>query len=196
MAKRSKQKRIGRQASQPSTTRWSLWAGLGALTVVALLVIYAVYAAVTSSSGIEELRLLGDQERGHREEAIDYTHIPPVGGLHSATWQNCGIYDQPIADENAVHSMEHGAVWITYQPDLAQEEIEQLRDLVRGRRYVLLSPYAELPSPIVASAWGVQLALDEAGDDRLRDFLAEYVQGPQTPEPGAACTGGVGEPVG
>jgi hypothetical protein len=52
----------------------------------------------------------------------------------------------------------------------------------------------DLPSPVVASAWGKQLRLDGAGDPRLERFVSAFQQGPQTPEPGAACTGGVGEP--
>ena len=196
MANRTKRKQNNQQPNQAASSRWPLWVGIGSVVAVTLLVVYAVYATVTSADGIAGLELFGPQVREHSTEEVDYTYIPPVGGLHSPVWQNCGIYDQPVADENAVHSMEHGAVWIAYQAELAEEEVEQLRELVRGRRYMLLSPYEGLPSPVVASAWGVQLALDEADDDRLRDFLAEYVQGPQTPEPGAACSGGVGEPLG
>ncbi len=195
MAKATRQKNKW-GAGQASAPQWQIWTGIVAIGAVALLVIYAVYASVTSTDGIAGLELFGPQVREHSTEEVDYTYIPPVGGTHSNAWQNCGIYDEPVADENAVHSMEHGAVWIAYQPDLAEGEVEQLRNLARGRRYVLLSPYEALPSPVVASAWGTQLALDEANDGRLRDFLAEYVQGSQTPEPGAACAGGVGEPLG
>jgi hypothetical protein len=55
---------------------------------------------------------------------IDYDQdlgIPPAGGPHNPSWQNCGFYDELVRDENAVHSLEHGAVWITYQPDLPQQ---------------------------------------------------------------------------
>ncbi len=133
--------------------------------------------------------------QGHQQGALTYPQIPPVGGVHNPAWQNCGIYAEPIANENAVHSLEHGAVWITYQPELDAEAIAALQSFVRGRRYVLLSPYEGLPSPVVASAWGVQLAVDSADDPRLAQFLGAYVQGPQTPEPGATCAGGVGTPL-
>ena len=75
---------------------------------------------------------------------------------------NCGIYDQPVPSENAVHSLEHGAVWVTYQPDLPQAEVDKLRQLVRGHSHLLLSPYPDLPQPVVASGWGVQLQLPGA----------------------------------
>jgi hypothetical protein len=60
---------------------------------------------------------------------------------------------------------------------------------------VLLSPYQDLPSKVVASAWGVQLKLDSASDPRIAAFIDKYERGPQTPEPGATCRSGVGTPV-
>jgi hypothetical protein len=59
---------------------------------------------------------------------------------------------------------------------------------------VLVSPYPGLPAPVVASAWGVQEWFHTAGDPKLNDFVSKYRQGPQTPEPGAACTNGTGTP--
>ena len=76
-----------------------------------------------------------------------------MGGDHNAVWLNCGIYSAPVANENAVHSMEHGAVWITYPPSLAKDAVDQLTDLVKTENYVVLSPYQNLPSPLVAPKW-------------------------------------------
>ncbi len=131
----------------------------------------------------------------HTEADVDYDQSPPVGGAHNFTWQNCGFYEEPIRDENAVHSLEHGAVWITYSPDLPQDEVELLRDLAQSQTYLLVSPYPDQDYPVVASAWGKQLRLESAEDPGLERFIGAYRQGPQTPEPGGACTGGVGEPV-
>jgi hypothetical protein len=131
----------------------------------------------------------------HTEQNVDYEKTPPAGGEHYPVWQNCGVYKEPIRNESAVHSLEHGAVWITYRQDLPQNQIKQVQDLAQGESYVLVSPMKDLPSPIVASAWGEQLQVDDASDKRLEQFKSAFLQGPQTPEPGAACSGGVGEPV-
>jgi hypothetical protein len=131
----------------------------------------------------------------HTQGDVDYAQTPPAGGAHNDVWQNCGFYDEPITDEVAVHSLEHGAVWITYTPDVPQDEIERLRDLSEGNDYVLVSPYPDQGSPIVATAWGKQLSLESAEDSNLERFINAYTQGPQTPEPGATCTGGVGDPA-
>ena len=125
----------------------------------------------------------------------DGTLLPPVGGDHDPTPQNCGFYDQPVRDEHAVHSLEHGAVWLAYHPDLDDADVARLREIAQGTAYVLASPYEDLAAPVVATAWGVQLELETADDERLDAFLARYVQGEQTPEPGAPCSGGVGAPI-
>ncbi len=126
----------------------------------------------------------------HTAGNVDYEQSPPAGGPHNPVWQNCGFYDKPVRDENAVHSLEHGAVWITYSPDLPKDQIEELRNIARGQTYILVSPYPGLESPVVASAWGKQVALDGADDPDLESFIKAYRLGPQNPEPGAVCTGG------
>ncbi len=126
----------------------------------------------------------------HTTANVGYKQSPPVGGPHNPVWQNCGFYDKPVRDENAVHSLEHGAVWITYSPDLPKDQVTGLRDIAQSQTYILLSPYPGLESPVVASAWGRQVSLDGADDPELERFIKAYRLGPQTPEPGAVCTGG------
>ncbi len=131
----------------------------------------------------------------HTEGDVDYyAQSPPVGGEHNPVWQNCGFYAKPVTDENAVHSLEHGAVWITYSPDLPRDQVDQLWALAQRHTYVLVSPYPDLDSPIVVSAWGKQLRLKSASDPNLERFILVYQQGPQAPESEAPCTGGVGQP--
>ena len=144
--------------------------------------------------GIEGVESAEITDSNHTDEDVDYPENPPVGGPHNAVWQNCGFYSEPVQDENAVHSLEHGAVWITYSPDLADDQVEILRSQTASNPYVLVTPRDDLPSDVVASAWGFQLQLESADDPRLQQFLSQYVQGSQTPEPGASCSGGTGEP--
>ncbi|WP_296668098.1 DUF3105 domain-containing protein [Demequina sp.] len=121
--------------------------------------------------------------------------LPPSGGDHDPAWLNCGVYDSPVPTANAVHSLEHGAVWVTYAPGLGEADVAALRTSVEGYAYSILSPFEDLAAPVVLTAWGVQLEVDSATDERVDVFLAKYVQGEQTPEPGAACSSGVGEPL-
>lgn len=172
---------------------WSV-VGLVVLAVIAGIVFWQIsQGPKTDATGI---MTFGTLSQTHVTSTVNYAQVPPVGGPHNPIWQNCGVYDKPIANENGVHSLEHGAVWITYQPSLPADQIAQLQALVKGQTYLLLSPYTGLPSPVVASAWSTQLRLTSASDPRLANFISTYRQGPQTPEQGAACTGGVGTPLG
>nr|WP_184080397.1 DUF3105 domain-containing protein [Nocardiopsis mwathae] len=134
-----------------------------------------------------------DVDRGHVPAEVDYEQTPPAGGEHNAAWQNCGVYTEPVVDEFAVHSLEHGAVWITYRPDLPEDDVKKLEDRYTPGSYVLVSPFEDdLPAPVVASAWGKQVRLDGADDDRLDKFLRTYEQSPNVPEPGGSCSGAIG----
>lgn len=170
--------------------------GHARLSVLPLLIL--ILAACTPVAPPEELaglQTFEDLSADHRPGPIAYPQTPPAGGPHNPAWQSCGIYDQPVANEQAVHSLEHGAIWITYRPDLAAEDVELLRQHVRGKSHALLSPYPDLPAPVVASAWGVQLELEGADDPRLPYFIERFHNGAQTPEPGAPCSGGLGQPL-
>lgn len=130
-----------------------------------------------------------------------------MGGDHNATWLNCGIYDKPVPSEYAVHNLEHGAVWITYQPSMPNSEVAGLRVFVerqsslppggqRGSRYMDLTPYPGLPAPVVASSWGFQLRLTSPTDPRLQEFVNKFrASKTYTPEYGGECTGGIGTPL-
>ena len=125
----------------------------------------------------------------HVQTPVPYAQTPPAGGKHNPIWLNCATYPKPVPNENAVHSMEHGAVWVTYQPDLPADQVATLKSAIPST-YAVLSPFPGLKAPVVASAWGKQLSLDGADDPRLDAFIREYRQGSQAPESGAACTGG------
>jgi len=175
-----------------------LWVVVG-VAAVALVAGFTYFGMNRATSGRDTLAAdvttypLGTAK--HTTDPVTYPQSPPVGGDHDPAWLNCGIYDQPVRAENAVHALEHGAVWITYDPALSASDVQKLRDLMPST-YVVLSPYPGLDAPVVASAWGVQLKLDGVDDPRLKSFIDVYRQGNQTPEPGAACTGGTGTPIG
>jgi hypothetical protein len=131
--------------------------------------------------------------RNHVQTAVDYPMNPPVGGDHNQAWMTCDgtVYTKAIGNENAVHSLEHGAVWVTYNDKAADADIKTLGDKVSKTPYTLMSPVDDQSGTIMLSAWGYQLTVDKASDPRVEQFLTKYVQGSQTPEPGAACTNGL-----
>jgi len=161
------------------------------------LIAFAIVRAATSAppARVSGVATYANLTRSHVTGTVSYPQTPPTGGDHNGVWLNCGVYDAPVASENAVHSLEHGAAWITYQPNLPSSAVQRLRSLVSGHPAMILSPYPGLSSPVVASAWGVQLKVQSASDTRLAQFISKYEQGPQTPEAGATCSGGTGTPL-
>jgi hypothetical protein len=129
----------------------------------------------------------------HVQGPVSYAQTPPVGGPHSPVWLNCGIYSEPVPNENAVHDLEHGAVWVTYDPALPAAEVAKLRDLMPST-YTVLSPYPGLPAKIVLSAWNAQVRVSSASDARIPAFFERYWKSATAPEPGAPCTGGLDAP--
>jgi hypothetical protein len=134
----------------------------------------------------------------HLDTPIEYPQTPPVGGPHNPAWQNCQYYDTAVPNERAVHSLEHGAVWITYAPDTSQADRDVLKALAATGDHILVSEFPGLPSPIVATAWGKQLQLPSVSDPRLKQFVDFFLGGSQTPEPGASCSNSTSDvtPVG
>jgi hypothetical protein len=177
--------------------RWLPWIIILAVIVLGIVGVVLYVNMSPTTQPIPGVERTSGLSREHVTGPQNYTQEPPVGGTHSPVWMNCGVYDQPVPEESGVHSLEHGAVWITYLPNLPDDQVQALRALARNRSYMLVSPWKDdsLPSPIVASAWGLQLKVDQANDPRLAEFARRYANGPQTPEPGALCSGGVGSRI-
>jgi hypothetical protein len=172
--------------------RW-LWAG--AIALIALLMAGVSLLALDRNAQLPGLVSYPNLDHGVAAGPYRYTQSPPAGGLYAEQWQNCGFYNAPVPDELAVHSLARGAVWLTYRPDIPVGDIGIIQRLVRNRSVVLVSPYAAQETPIVATAWGAQLPLYDPEDNRLALFIVRYSEGPQAPETGQPCSGGVGEPV-
>ncbi len=128
------------------------------------------------------------------EGSIHYERRPPTNGDHAPLWQNCGFYEKPIEERHAVHSLDHGVVWITYRPDLPKQQVEALRPYGR-ENYVIVSPYPGQDAPVIATSWRVQLELNGADDPRLRRFVDEFRISEIAPLSGNRCVGGVGRPA-
>lgn len=186
-------------------TSWGpilLFVAVGALAVG--IIGYGAFAVIKGSeswqdraAGIDGIVNYRETDPGmlsanHKSGPQTYKTTPPVGGDHNTAWQNCmgDVYDAPIANEHAVHSMEHGAVWITYKTGLAQDQIDKLAAKVKGSEFMLMSPMDGLTDNISLQAWGYQLKLANADDERIDTFI-KALRLNATQEPNAGCSSGV-----
>jgi uncharacterized protein DUF3105 len=181
------------QKAQRATERRNRFLVVGGVSLVVLALVgavaFSVWRDTSTRPTLDAVRSFDGITSTHVTTPVTYAQSPPVGGDHNPVWLNCGVYDQPVKNELAVHSLEHGAVWVTYRPDLPAAQVEALVSSLPDT-YVVVSPFEGLPAPVVASSWGTQIQLSGVDDPRLEEFVREYRQGPKTPEPGAACTGG------
>lgn len=180
--------------------RWLIGGGgLGLAVLGAIFFLFRPDANQPNSADqpLPGLQLFSDLKRDHVDTPINYDRFPPVGGAHSSHWYNSGIYDTQIPLEKVVHLMEHGAVWLTYDPSLSAAEVEQIRKPARGRSCTVVSPFfpGGLKTKVAAVAWGTLLELENADDPRIPRFIAKFERGSQTPEPGATCKGDEGSPI-
>jgi hypothetical protein len=146
---------------------------------------------VAAAKAIQGVQWKAEPDHNHIGAAVNYDTTPPTGGNHSPIWADCSgtVYKDAIANENAVHMLEHGAVWITYKPGLAQADVDTLSKLVDGVDRMAMSPYPGLKTNISLQAWGYQLFVDNANDPRIQQFIAAVRQNPKvTPEQASGVT--------
>ncbi len=192
-----------------SSTPWGLIGGVLAIVLIAVLVFGGVFLSTadqralqafaptaenpdpsTGIAGVEVVEFAGGQHI-QAPTQVAYTHSPPMGGAHDFAWAACTgvVYAAPVRSESLVHSLEHGAVWIAYDPArVSGPALDALRARVDGEQYTVLSPFPDLDEPISLQSWGHQLKLSDANDPRIDQFITALRINPNThPEPGASC---------
>jgi hypothetical protein len=149
-----------------------------------------------ANEGIDGVLAYRIDSNDHTEEKLDYELVPPVGGEHFPVPGTCGFYEPGTepTDELLVHDLEHGAVWIAYDPELDETQLSALSALVAQQAKVVATPLEGLDTPLVVSAWARQMPLDSVDDPRLVQFIETYRNSGNAPEPHAPCQG-AGEPA-
>lgn len=165
---------------------------LAVLIVTVAIVLFMRDDDEPAEADIEGLRSFDGLSNTHVETNVDYDQTPAAGGDHVGAWMDCGVYDAPVADELAVHNIEHGGIWIAYDAAaLDDAQVATLADQVPDNG--IMAPYDGLESPVVVTSWERQVALDGVDDPRLAMFVEAYENNPIAPESGlVTCTGGVG----
>jgi hypothetical protein len=101
-----------------------------------------------------------DKGRQHVEQKSYSTNEPPTSGDHAdpIAW---GVYETEQRDDQLIHNMEHGGIVVTYRPDLPQNELAQLRQLLSTPfsetgfepKKIVIAPRKTNKAPIVLSSW-------------------------------------------
>ncbi len=99
-----------------------------------------------------------------------YNSNPPTSGPHAgpAPW---GVSEKELIDEDVIHNLEHGGIWISYK-NLNQEDIKKLEDI--GRKYssrTVVSPRPANDDNIAVASWGRLLKLEEVDVEQITEYV-------------------------
>ena len=180
------------QAANPATKRIILAVGVVVVVLAAFFVLKPIISPsapkggdpsndITALAATKTFDYVGAE---HTTDPVTYEQTPPAGGPHDPAWDDCGVYTEQPRNENVVHDLEHGTVWITYRPGLDPSDIASLQsrlETLKSGKW-MLSPYPGLPAPVVVTVWNAQLDLKGPNDPRLPVFLDFYGDGHTSPE--------------
>lgn len=186
-AKRTGAKRAApTQAGSKPVWKWLL-IGVGVLAVVGLVLVMVRDLEPVNTDRPDGVRQVAVGDPRHIEGPIGYLEAVPAGGPHNPTPLQCGFYDGVIATENAVHSLEHGAVWVTFRRPIDADSLDKLEGMADDRFKLIVSEVPDQDTSLMATAWGFQLDLDSVNDGRLEQFINSFTSATSAPEPQAGC---------
>lgn len=150
--------------------------------------------------GTADYEIIGRQHIASGTPGSGYNSNPPTSGVHWQGPAKNGVYGSPLPDEQAIHNLEHGYVWISYWPKsvslqategaapkegLSDEDLNKIVEIVKDDDWkIILSPREANDKKIALAAWGRVLNLDTFDPDKIKDFVKTYRnRGPEkTPE--------------
>ncbi|HZD22426.1 MAG TPA: DUF3105 domain-containing protein [Acidimicrobiia bacterium] len=194
MSQRRREKAVGHRCKESDGQRLRqllVWGGaaiviLGGAFWIALGVSQPEEPPPPELAAVETFEDMGVGHLAAGEPPPVYNSDPPTSGPHAATPAPCGIYRQPVSDVSQLHSMEHGAVVVQYDPDLPQDQIEMIEDIDwPPAAEVIVAPRPNNPAAVALTSWTRRLLLDEVDVDVITVYQREF--GNQSPEAGAQC---------
>lgn len=118
---------------------------------------------------------------------VSYNSNPPTSGDHYAVPAPARFYNKELPNEQLVHNLEHGHIWISYKPSLPAEIIGMLKSF--SSSFVIVTPRSTDNADIALAAWGrldkFNIANNIIDEQRIKDFITRYQgKGPENSSAG------------
>ena len=188
--KKKQEKIEGKSSSQgKQPTRKKLLKPL----IIGGLVALAIYGIWSWISGLQpnsvdqsvEVEVMEAKHIQPGNEPEVYTSNPPTSGPHYGQTAKAGFRTEEIPDQNILHNLEHGDIWISYKPSVSKEAVEELKKFAGGK--VIITPRSSNDTDIALAAWGrldifnlPNGRVEEAIKERISDFILRHkLKGPE-----------------
>lgn len=174
-AREEERNRVRMEKTKKSLVRYSL-----SIFIVAVIG-YGIFLLAQNTGPDGEDFSVAHSVQGRNHIANGATHPPynsnpPSSGSHYASPARGGFYNEPLPDEQVLHNLEHGDIWVAYRPDISDEVKETLKSF--AGRYVVVSPRSENDGEISLVAWGrvdtFNVENKIVDEERIRDFIKRY----------------------
>lgn len=147
----------------------------------------------TPVEGTADFEIVGRQHIAVGTPGSGYNSDPPISGVHWPEPAKLGIYDKPLPDEQLIHNLEHGHIWISYRPanvslqssqsspaanlapGISEEELKELEEIVKADEWkIIMTPREKNDAKIILAAWGRLLKMDDLNKDKVEAFIKTY----------------------
>lgn len=174
-----------RREQKQAASRNRVWITIGAIIAVVAVIVVAVLSIRSNQVPDVDISAVADNSvtfpilgQTHIPEGSprpNYNSNPPTSGDHYVYTIPAGVYDQTPPDENLVHNLEHGHIWLSYRDADDSETISTLSAIQsQFPRWVVVTYRPNNDSRIAAAAWGRLLSLEEPDEDQLLAFIMRY----------------------
>ncbi|MBX4186962.1 MAG: DUF3105 domain-containing protein [Candidatus Doudnabacteria bacterium] len=104
-----------------------------------------------------------------------YNSNPPTSGWHWPQPADWGVYSTTLPDEELVHNLEHGGIWISYKPDkVDQNTINMLNDFAKRYPLIVVEPREKNDAAISLAAWTHLENLDHYDERLILEFISAF----------------------
>lgn len=125
--------------------------------------------------GTQEFAIVGREHIESGTPGGNYNSDPPTSGPHWNGPANKGVYDKEFPDEQLIHNLEHGYIWISYKPGVGDDVINKLKAIVEKNDWkIVMEPREKDDAKIILAAWGRLLKMDDLNENTVRDFINTY----------------------
>lgn len=170
------------------TARINIIIGSTGVLVVILIGIAGMYAVKEAKNNKpipvgEDVAILSSQHIQVGQEHGAYNSNPPTSGDHYEESIPDGFYDKEMPDEALIHNLEHGYIWISYQPDkISPQDLSSLKEITKPYSKIVITPRSKNDTVLAVAGWGKLEKLEGVDKKKIISFIKLNKPG-KAPEP-------------